>query len=113
MCNFLQYSDEQMLEILNGVTGWDVDAEEAQTVAHRGQTLARLFNVRQGFTREDDVLPVRFQEALPMHEGMSPEFQNEMVESYYAEQGWNAEGVPTAETLAALGIPEDSVALTS
>ena len=36
-----------------------------------------------------------------------------MVQEYYAFQGWDAEGVPTAEGLAALGIAEDSVALMS
>jgi len=113
MCNFLQYSDEQMLEIMRGVTGWDLTQEDLVAMAHRGHTLARLFNIRMGFTREDDKLPKRFQDALPMHEGMSPEFQNELVQKYYAFQGWDAEGVPTAEGMAALGISEEEVALTS
>jgi aldehyde:ferredoxin oxidoreductase len=113
ICSFLAYNDDQTLEILKAVTGWDVTAEEMVTIAHRGHTLARMFNTRHGFTRADDVLPKRFQEDLPMHEGLSPEFQNEMVQEYYAFQGWDSEGVPTAEGLAMLGIAEESVAFMS
>jgi aldehyde:ferredoxin oxidoreductase len=113
ICSFLAYDDEQTLEILKAVTGWDVTPEEMVTIAHRGHTLARLFNTRHGFTRADDVLPKRFQDDLPMHEGLSLEFQNEMVQEYYAFQGWDSEGVPTSEGLAALGIAEDFVSLTT
>ena len=113
ICSFLQYDDAQTLDIMRAVTGWDLTADEVQTIAHRGHTLARLFNVRHGFTRADDVLPVRFQEDLPMHKGLSPEFQDNMVQEYYAFQGWDENGVPTPECLAQLGIAEDFVSLTT
>jgi aldehyde:ferredoxin oxidoreductase len=57
------------------------------------------------------VLPVRFQDDLPMHEGLSPEFQEGLVQTYYAFQGWDEHGVPTPEGMAALGLSEDAVAL--
>ena len=111
MCSFLAYDDAQTLDILKAVTGWDVTAEDLRTIAQRGHTLARLFNVRHGFTRADDVLPPRFQEDLPMHKGLSLEFQDKLVKEYYAFQGWDEAGVPTAEGLAQLGITEDFVSL--
>jgi aldehyde:ferredoxin oxidoreductase len=113
ICSFLAYDDEQTLDILKAVTGWDIDAEEMKTISHRGQTLARLFNNRQGFTREDDKLPVRFEEDLPLHEGLSRDFQDGLVQKYYASHGWDTEGVPTAAGMADLGISEDSVTLTT
>ena len=112
LCVFLQYDDEQTLQIMNGVTGWGIDQQELEVVAERGITLARLFNIREGFTREDDVLPPRFEEALPKHEGMSPELQNEIVTDYYAEHGWDREtGIPTPQTIAALGIEADAASV--
>ena len=57
--------------ILQAVTGWDVDKEELIQTAHRGITLARLFNMREGFTRSDDRLPQRFYEDLPKLPGLT------------------------------------------
>src|SRR6266849_5555606 len=54
MCHFLAYEDDQTLAILNAVTGWGATQEEVVATAHRGLTLARLFNLREGFTRADD-----------------------------------------------------------
>lgn len=109
LCHFLAYDDEQSLDILNAQTGWGVDQDEAVTIAHRGVTLARLFNLREGFSRADDILPRRFQDDLPKHKGLTLDEQGEIVTAYYVEHGWDAEtGVPTAETIARLGIEEDA-----
>ena len=71
MCHFLAYEDDQILTILNTVTGWNATQDEVVTTAHRGITLARLFNMREGFARKDDRLPPRFSEDLPKHKGLT------------------------------------------
>ena len=110
LCHFLAYDDEQSLEILRAATGWDLDAEELVTMAHRGLTLARMFNLREGFTRADDTLPARFREDLPMHKGLTQEQMDEIVTGYYITQGWDPEtGVPTAETIKELDLEADAV----
>ena len=107
MCHFLQYNDGQSLEIVNAVTGWGIDQDEANTIARRGLTMARLFNMREGVRRVDGRLPVRFEEGVAAHEGLTPEAQGEIVTEYYVRQGWDAEsGLPTPETLAALGLDQ-------
>lgn len=112
MCHFLAYDDGQTAEILNAVTGWGVDQAEMVATAHRGLTLARLFNMREGMTRADDRLPKRFYDDLPKHKGLTDEGLGEIVTSYYIEQGWDAEtGQPTAETVRALGIEADAAGL--
>ena len=112
MCHFLAYDDGQTAEILNAVTGWGVDQEEMVATAHRGLTLARLFNMREGMTRADDRLPKRFYDDLPKHKGLTDESLGEIVTNYYIEQGWDAEtGRPTAETVRALGIEADAAGL--
>jgi aldehyde:ferredoxin oxidoreductase len=109
LCAFLAYDDDQSLTILKVVTGWDLTPEEMVTTAHRGLTLARLFNLREGFGRADDRLPVRFTGPLPKHAGFSSEQQDKIVTDYYVEQGWDkVTGVPTAETIRALEIEEDA-----
>jgi aldehyde:ferredoxin oxidoreductase len=112
MCHFLAYDDGQTAEIINAVTGWGIDQQEMVATAHRGLTLARLFNMREGMTRADDRLPKRFAEDLPKHKGLTDEAMGEVVTNYYIEQGWDANtGRPTAETVRALGIEADAVGL--
>ena len=109
LCHFLAYDDAQSLDIIKAVTGWDITPEEMTTTARRGLTLARLFNLREGFTRADDRLPARFSEDLPKHKGLTAEQQSAIVNEYYVKQGWDSErGVPTAETIRALEIEADA-----
>jgi len=110
LCHFLAYEDDQSLQIIKTVTGWDITPAEMVTTAHRGLTLARLFNLREGMSRADDRLPARFSDPLPKHAGFSREQQDKVVTDYYVEQGWDAKtGVPTAETIRALELEADAV----
>jgi len=49
-----------LAEIVAAVTGWDVNMMELETIAERILTMARIFNLREGFTSKDDQLPPRF-----------------------------------------------------
>lgn len=112
MCHFLAYDDDQTAQILNAVTGWGIGQAEMVTTAHRGLTLARLFNMREGLTRADDRLPKRFSEDLPKHKGLTHEQVQQVVTDYYIEQGWDPEtGAPTLETVRALGLESDASGL--
>ncbi len=109
LCHFLAYDDQQSLDIMNAVTGWGATPEEMVTQAHRGLTLARLFNLREGMSRADDRLPARFGEALPKHGGLTPDQLDKIVTDYYVEQGWDPEtGVPTEETIRDLELAVDA-----
>jgi aldehyde:ferredoxin oxidoreductase len=109
LCHFLAYEDDQSLAIVRAVTGWDMTPDEMVTTAHRGLTLARLFNLREGFGRADDRLPARFSDPLPKHPGLTRDQQDAIVTEYYVEQGWDAAtGVPTPETIRLLGIEHDA-----
>jgi aldehyde:ferredoxin oxidoreductase len=109
LCHFLAYEDDQTLAIVNTVTGWNATQEEMVTTAHRGLTLARLFNLREGKSRADDRLPKRFYEALPKHKGLTDDMLGKIVTDYYVEQGWDRDtGVPTQETIRALELEADA-----
>ena len=48
-----------MRDYINASTGWDMSVFELFKVGERANTLARLFNIREGFTKADDTLPQR------------------------------------------------------
>jgi aldehyde:ferredoxin oxidoreductase len=110
MCMFLPYSPQQLVDLTNAVTGWDMDIPEAQKVGQRAITLSRVFNLREGFTATDDDLPRRFftpfdkgeaRTAVPLDAG---EFERAKTH-YYARMGWDkATGVPSNESLKQLDV---------
>jgi aldehyde:ferredoxin oxidoreductase len=63
-CHFYPYDYNQMAEALSGVTGVEYAIQDVLTVGERAQTLSRLFNLREGFTADDDRLPKRVMNAF-------------------------------------------------
>ncbi|MCE5281357.1 MAG: aldehyde ferredoxin oxidoreductase family protein [Deltaproteobacteria bacterium] len=106
LCKFVPWSDAQVLEAVALVTGWPVTARELTEVVDRGVALARIFNLREGFSAKDDALPKRFHSspiAGPL-KGLDPERFAAAQQGYYRAMGWDEIGVPTAARLEALGI---------
>ena len=95
----MTYTD--MLEGLNGVTGWDLSKEESGHLAERIFQLQRLVNTKFGLTSNDDRLPQRIYEATGEgpHPDKVPEPLEPVLEEYYELRGWDEEGVPTKDTL--------------
>jgi aldehyde:ferredoxin oxidoreductase len=94
---------------VRAVTGWSVDVEELERVGERIINLERLFNVREGVRRAQDVLPWKVMHE-PIPEGPSagaycpPEELSGMLDAYYDLRGWSTDGVPTPVRLATLGL---------
>jgi aldehyde:ferredoxin oxidoreductase len=110
MCFFLRYDDPKLTDILNAVTGWGLDAAELADIGELSLSLARLFNIREGFGAADDKLPEQVMK--PHVSGVLSRVRldagdvAEQVRSYYRSRGWSDDGVPTRETLERLGIGE-------
>ena len=108
VCFFLPFNYKRMATLLEAVTGWDTGVVELLKVAERVLTVARLFNIREGFTAADDVLPERFLQ--PKADGVLAEktFDRNKYEKaksfYYALMGWDAKGVPLPEKVEELNI---------
>jgi len=106
-CDFIAINYEEMSRYLNLVTGWDTTPEELAFKGERIWNLIRLFNVREGFRREDDYIPYKIAYE-PMPSGpakgkrVSPEDFEKMLDDYYKLRGWNREGIPTRKKLAQL-----------
>ncbi|MSR31040.1 MAG: aldehyde:ferredoxin oxidoreductase [Gemmataceae bacterium] len=113
LCKFLRgvFTDfyEETAELVRLVTGWDFTAMEAETLSRRVVNLKKQFNIREGWTRDEDTLPPRFlQEPLPLAGGGSANLPAErlekMIAAYYHHRGWTTEGqIPSGE-LTALGL---------
>ena len=100
---------EPYAAMVRAVTGWDVTVEELERTGERIVNLERMFNVREGVRRRDDVLPWRVMHE-PIPDGPSagmycpPDELGAMLDAYYGLRGWDADGVPTGARLAALGL---------
>ncbi len=99
LCNFVGWGNDKTLELVRAATGWKSTIFELLKVGERALNLAKCFNLREGFTQKDDVLPKRFYE--PFLTGPltgvapTPEQVEEAKRNYYAMVGWDREtGVP-------------------
>lgn len=107
---FGMFVSEPYARMVSAVTGWQMDVEELERIGERVVNLERCFNVREGVRRKDDVLPWRVMHE-PIPEGPSagmhcpPEELERMLDEYYRLRGWDADGVPTRQTLERLGLP--------
>jgi len=108
LCQFLGYTYQLAVDLLSAVTGWDTGVPELLRVAERILTVARLFNIREGFTADDDILPERFFQ--PKTDGVLADkpldrAKFEKAKSYYYTlMGWDAKGVPLPEKIEELYI---------
>jgi aldehyde:ferredoxin oxidoreductase len=103
---------EDYAEALSTILDWPVTAEKLRLTAERALNLARIFNIREGFTRSDDTLPDRlfFQPATrgPSRGQVVDKIEFEkMLEDYYACMGWQrSTGIPTTDKLRELALAE-------
>ena len=92
--------------LVGSVMGIDLDGEELLKTGERIWTIEKLFNLREGKTRDDDTLPVRLLDE-PFQSGLSKgykiEFQT-LLDEYYQVRGWSNEGIPTPEKLSELNL---------
>jgi len=108
LCSSMRFvlGPQSMLELYRAVTGRHLDEEQAYLIAERITNVERLFNVREGFGRQEDTLPERLlSEPMPTGPSVGSTVPlDTMLEEYYALMGWDADGVPTQERLQELGL---------
>jgi aldehyde:ferredoxin oxidoreductase len=104
LCNFVSWSRDQKVQIIRALTGWKTNVWELMKAGERSVTMARAFNMREGMTRADDVLPPRMR--VPHVSGtvnekpVDPEVLDEAVTLFYGMMGWDPQtGEPTQAKL--------------
>jgi len=96
-------------ELLSTATGIRdfTDTHYLWLVGERINNLERMFNVREGFGRQDDCMPKRItNETLPDGPSAGSVFEaEELLNDYYQVRGWDIEtGIPTETKLRELGL---------
>ena len=96
--------------MLRAATGWDVSVADLERIGERIWNLERLFNVREGMGRQDDLPPRRLLEE-PIATGpargerLDRKSYEEMLTEYYLLRGWDPEtGIPTGAKRQELGL---------
>ena len=100
---------EQVLSAVQFATGWMLGVPELLQIGERGTNLARIFNLREGFSRKDDNLPERL--FAPLENGalegvgISKADFSQTMDEVYRHKGWDPSScVPSNERLADLQI---------
>jgi aldehyde:ferredoxin oxidoreductase len=108
-CVMPSFTPPELTDIVRAVTGWDTSIVELMNMGRRALTLARVYNLREGFTTADDWLPPRV--FVPQTSGalattaVDPDQLRRGIHLYYEMVGWNKEtGVPTHTTLEQLDV---------
>jgi len=100
--------EEELLALLNAATGLDYTMEDLMLAGERIWNQERLFNLKAGFTKADDTVSRRMlEEPLPDGPAEGNVLRlDEMLPEYYQLRGWDENGIPTPEKLAALGLDQ-------
>jgi aldehyde:ferredoxin oxidoreductase len=104
------YGPQDLRDMIEYVTGWDVTIAELQEVGERRLNMLRAFNAREGMDREQDKLAEKmFKKALKdgPSDGIAvdrAQFEAALDE-YYRQNDWDVEtGAPTRHKLEALDL---------
>jgi len=111
MCDFLAANFNLCARLLNAACETDHTEETLRTIGKRIWTMARLFNIREGFSRKDDSMPPRmYLDPLPdgtaKGKTVSQRDFERMVSEYYRLWDWNEEGRPSKATIDELGLAD-------
>ena len=92
------YHIHNLPAFISAATGIDMDEDGLTQIFNRNRNLVRAVNVRRGLRRADEKPPEdhwkkRF-----------PELEKQLLDAYYEFKGWNHDGIPTKESLHALGL---------
>lgn len=111
ICKFLGIPPGHIPGLYTLITGIPASLDCLLKAGERIYNLKRMFNVRCGITRKDDILPYRImseglREGGTLGNVISPDELNAMLDEYYMVRGWSENGVPKDETLKNLELLE-------
>ena len=102
------FGNYPLLDLLNAVTGWDLDANQALETGARIQTLRQSFNIREGIKPSEIKLPPRMAGLPPKDEGPVAGVTidvDSLAYEYSKAMGWDPDNRrPTDVTLERLGL---------
>jgi len=105
-------SHEDAATLYRLVTGIEMTTEDMTKAGERINNLGRVFNVREGFLRKDDTVPVKTMttpipdDCVSKGSYIRQEELDLLLDDYYKVRGWTKDGVPTVEKLKELAMDE-------
>ena len=104
VCDFVPSGLEELVPVLNAATGSNHTAESLLQIGTKLTHLARRYNLRNGRTHTDDILPERFFKdtscsGFMRDKVIDKEIFKGLIQKYYAVRGWNERGEPTEQIL--------------
>lgn len=113
VCKFFMYAGitlEHYAKLLSALTGWQIAGKDLLKIGERVNNLQRLFNIREGISKKDDLIHERVK-SIPKfglyHEENRCAIKDyeRMLEEYYLARGWDQEtGIPKLDKLRELGL---------
>ncbi|MBI2876945.1 MAG: hypothetical protein HYY20_08690 [Candidatus Tectomicrobia bacterium] len=104
---------EHMAELIAIGSGTPTSTERLFQAVAQTRHLQRAYEIREGMTRAQDILPQRFYQqikpemAATSRVALSPEELERLKDEYYQLRGWDVQtGAPRRETLERAGLPE-------
>ena len=105
-----QMSLETLANLYEAATGIETSPATLLRAGERIWNLQKLFNVRQGWIRRDDIPNTRPPDQSIVVGAESYGTFNQLLDAYYEERDWDVKtGIPPVEKLAELGLADDSV----
>ncbi|MCD6407202.1 aldehyde ferredoxin oxidoreductase family protein, partial [Candidatus Aerophobetes bacterium] len=94
-----------ILNIFNSITGWEWDVQEAMKCGERIFTMQRLINLRDGYSKKDDILPPKMYAPAKkgFRAGKVPPVE-ELINEYYRLREWDENGHPSKRKLQELDL---------
>jgi aldehyde:ferredoxin oxidoreductase len=97
-----------LVNLVKAITGWNTSAFELMKAGEKGLTMAKIFNLREGFNIEDDRLPKRLHEGIKNGSSQGDKIDEDelinAVDMYYKLMGWDEKGIPEEYKLYELGL---------
>ena len=98
-------------KLINATTGWSFEYDDVDLIGERAHTIKKAFNIREGWTQEDDHLPWRWQneeftDGASAGHHVSMEELDYLKKIYYEAKGWTPEGLIPKEKLVSLGMDD-------
>jgi aldehyde:ferredoxin oxidoreductase len=105
----------------SAVTGFETSPQELRRLGEKAWNLYKLLNVREGFSRKEDIIPAWWKATADSHAGdagaprlldywgkpVIKDRLEKMLDDYYHERGWDVKsGIPTKAKLAELELEE-------
>ncbi|MEX2426220.1 MAG: aldehyde ferredoxin oxidoreductase family protein [Thermomicrobiaceae bacterium] len=108
LCKFLRHCFDDLPEegarLFALASGHSLTGDELLTAGERINTLKKLFNIRHGWTPDEDWLPPRVLANDEADSMLSPTWLRSAINAYYTARNWSPDGYPTDAHLRKLGL---------